>query len=124
MESLIQKAFDKNSGCGSDDAPGSVEEAIRDQFGIEVRGAKIMIVGAGGAGNNMVSALTKMGIRGAETLAINTDAKQLSVTSAHKKLLIGREMTRGLGAGGYPDIGKKAAEESERELKKLLEGGT
>ncbi|MCK4497126.1 MAG: cell division protein FtsZ, partial [Candidatus Aenigmarchaeota archaeon] len=74
------------------------------------------------AGNNCVSRLTSMGVRGAQTIAINTDAKHLSISQADQKILVGREITKGLGAGGYPDVGKRAAEESERELKKVLEG--
>jgi len=55
-------------------------------------------------------------------MAGNTDVKQLSVTKSHKKLLIGKELTRGLGAGGYPQVGMKAAEESEKDIRKMLEG--
>jgi cell division protein FtsZ len=78
-------------------------------------------MGVGGAGNNSVTRLTDMGIEGAQTIAINTDAKQLSVSHAHKKVLIGKELTHGLGAGGYPETGRKAVMESERDLKKELE---
>ncbi len=95
---------------------------IQDEFGVDVQDARILVVGAGGAGNNCVARLTEIGIQGAQTIAMNTDAKQLSVTNAHKKLLIGKELTRGLGAGGYPNVGRKAAEESEKDIKKMLEG--
>lgn len=99
-----------------------LERTIQDEFGLSVKEAKIMVIGAGGAGNNCVSRLTEIGVNGASTIAINTDVKHLSVTRADKKLLIGRELTRGLGAGGYPDVGKRAAEESEKELRKMLDG--
>jgi hypothetical protein len=95
-------------------------KSLEDEFGLNVKEAKIMVLGAGGAGNNCISRLTEMGIKGASTVAINTDVKHLSVSSAHDKLLIGKELTRGLGAGGYPDVGKRAAEESEKDIKKML----
>ncbi len=84
--------------------------------------ARIEVIGVGGAGNNTITRLTEKGIEGAVTIAVNTDAKHLSITKAHKKILIGKELTKGLGAGGYPEIGRKAAEESKAELKKILEG--
>jgi cell division protein FtsZ len=131
MESLVQEVFEKSYSEEAKSIPvpdssgncsDSVSKAMRDEFGIEMRDAKILVIGAGGAGNNCVKRLTDLGIEGAQTIAINTDAKHLSITNAHKKILIGKEITRGLGAGGYPSIGKKAAEESEREIKKALEG--
>jgi cell division protein FtsZ len=84
--------------------------------------AKIAVVGCGGGGNNTITTLTEKGIEGATTVAINTDAKHLAVTKAHMKVLIGRNLTKGLGAGGYPDIGKQAALESKADLRKVLEG--
>jgi cell division protein FtsZ len=84
--------------------------------------AKIMVWGCGGGGCNTVTRLTEMDIKGAITVAVNTDAKHLAVTKAHKKLLIGKETTRGLGAGGYPEVGRKAAEESKEEIRNLLKG--
>ena len=85
--------------------------------------ANIIIVGCGGAGNNTVDRLMKIGIRGAWCLAINTDLQHLKTINAHKKLLIGENVTRGLGAGGRPDIGLKAAEESREEIASLLGEG-
>lgn len=82
--------------------------------------ARIVVVGCGGAGNNTVKRLMTIGVQGAECIAINTDRQHLSVTTAHRKLLIGERITRGLGAGGYPHVGKAAAEESEKELMELL----
>jgi len=63
-----------------------------------------------------------MDIQGAVTIAANTDARHLAVTKAHKKILIGHDLTRGLGAGGYPEVGRRAAEESREEIKRLLTG--
>ncbi|MEM0333532.1 MAG: cell division protein FtsZ [Candidatus Aenigmatarchaeota archaeon] len=92
------------------------------QFGIQVKKAKIVVVGCGGAGCNSVTRLTEMGVEGAYTVALNTDAKALAVAKADKKILIGKELTRGLGCGGYPEIGRKAAEESRNEIKEAIEG--
>lgn len=82
--------------------------------------ARILVVGCGGAGNNTVKRLMTIGIQGAECVAINTDRQHLAVTAAHRKLLIGERITRGLGAGGYPHVGQAAAEESAPQLTDLL----
>lgn len=84
--------------------------------------ARILVVGAGGAGSNTVTCLTEMGIKGAMTIAVNTDAKHLQVTKADKRILIGKSLTKGLGAGGYPEIGKQATLESKNEIKAVLAG--
>lgn len=88
----------------------------------QVEQARIMVIGCGGGGSNTVNRLTEMGVAGAATVACNTDAKHLTVTKAHKKILLGRELTRGLGAGGFPDVGRKAAEESKNEIREALQG--
>lgn len=88
----------------------------------KVEQAHIVVMGCGGGGCNTVTRLTNMGIAGATTVAANTDAKHLAVTAAHKKILLGRELTRGLGAGGYPEVGKKAAEESKNDIRQVLQG--
>ncbi|MHA1138161.1 MAG: cell division protein FtsZ, partial [Candidatus Thorarchaeota archaeon] len=82
--------------------------------------ARIVVVGCGGAGNNTVKRLMTIGVQGAECIAINTDRQHLAVTTAHRKLLIGERITRGLGAGGYPHVGKAAAEESAGQITELL----
>ncbi len=82
--------------------------------------ANIIIVGCGGAGNNTVDRLMKVGVKGAQTLAINTDQAHLDFIQAHKKQLIGKNLTRGLGAGGIPEIGRQAAEETRHEIDTLL----
>ncbi len=84
--------------------------------------AKIVVIGAGGAGCNTMSRLSEVGIQGAEILAVNTDAQDLLYTHADKKVLIGRELTGGLGAGSVPQIGEGAAKESTEELKRVIEG--
>ncbi len=84
--------------------------------------ANIKVIGVGGAGNNMVSWLYKKGIRGAEVLAVNTDKQHLDITESDKKFIIGRDVTRGLGCGGYPQKGAEAAQESMLQLKETLRG--
>lgn len=84
--------------------------------------AKIIVVGAGGAGNNTISRLTEIGIEGAETITVNTDAQDLFYSQADKKLLLGRQTCGGLGAGGEPAIGEESAEESEEDIRAELEG--
>ncbi len=93
-----------------------------EEFGFSVKKARIVVFGCGGAGQNTVTRLNEMGIQGANTISINTDAKALTVGKADKKILLGKDVTRGLGAGGYPEIGKKAAEEERNEIKEALEG--
>ena len=84
--------------------------------------AKIKVIGTGGAGNNTINRVTEVGVTGAETIAINTDAQDLLYTNADIKVLIGREITNGLGAGSIPKVGEEAARESEQEIKKRLQG--
>jgi len=84
--------------------------------------ARILVVGCGGAGGNTISRLMEVGIQGAEAIAVNTDAQDLLFSNAQKKVLIGKELTGGLGAGSIPQIGEEAAKESEDELKEILQG--
>ncbi len=88
--------------------------------GLEVGQAKIKVIGCGGAGNNMVTWLYKRGIKGAEIIAVNTDQQHLKISEADKKFIIGKELTRGLGCGGFPQKGAQAAQESIIELKAVL----
>jgi len=84
--------------------------------------ANIKVIGVGGCGANMVTWLFNKGITGATVYACNTDALHLSVTKADEKILIGRELTRGLGAGGTPQKGREAAKEAIVDLKKAVSG--
>ena len=84
--------------------------------------ANIRVFGAGGAGCNTVTWLFNKGINGATVYGLNTDALHLSITKADDKLLIGKELTRGLGCGGYPSKGREAAKESLSEIKKMISG--
>jgi cell division protein FtsZ len=89
---------------------------------LESRKAEIKVTGIGGAGGNTVSRLMQVGIVGAETIGVNTDAQDLLYTDADSKVLIGRDLTGGLGAGADPKIGTEAAKESKEDIKKALEG--
>jgi cell division protein FtsZ len=86
----------------------------------DVKDAKILVVGAGGAGNNQVTRIQNKDIQGAETVAINTDKQHLQMSSADRKILVGRDLTKGLGAGGEPETGERAAEENRAELRNLF----
>src|SRR3989344_6113727 len=80
--------------------------------------ANIKVFGVGGSGCNMVTWLFNKSINGATVYGANTDALHLSITKADEKILIGKELTKGLGCGGYPQKGREAAKESISELKK------
>ena len=84
--------------------------------------ATIKVVGCGGGGNNTINRMTEVGITGAETIALNTDAQDLLYTTADKKILLGRELTRGLGAGSIPKIGEESAKENEKDIREALSG--
>ncbi len=84
--------------------------------------ANIKVFGCGGAGCNAVTWLFNKGISGATIYGVNTDALHLSITKADEKVLIGKELTRGLGCGGYPQKGREAAKESLSELKRAASG--
>lgn len=82
----------------------------------------IKVVGVGGAGNNAVNRMIASGLTGAYFVAVNTDMKDLTMSNADQVLQIGKELTKGLGAGSNSDVGKAAAEESEEEIRKMLQG--
>jgi cell division protein FtsZ len=84
--------------------------------------AKIKVIGVGGGGGNSLSRMKEIGIKGGELIAINTDAQDLLYVNADQKILIGRELTQGLGSGSNPKIGQEAAKESESEIKKKIAG--
>lgn len=84
--------------------------------------AKIKVVGCGGGGQNAVNRMIEEGIQGVEFIAVNTDAQALMLSNAPVRLRIGDKLTKGLGSGGNPEIGQRAAEESREEIKEVLEG--
>ena len=89
---------------------------------IKKQTAKIKVIGVGGGGGNSLSRMREIGIKGGELIAINTDAQDLLYTNADQKILIGRELTQGLGAGSNPKVGAEAAKESQTEIKKKIAG--
>ncbi len=89
---------------------------------IKAQTAKIKVIGVGGGGNNSLNRMKEIGIHGGELIAVNTDAQDLLYTNADQKILIGKELTQGLGAGSNPRVGEEAAKESESEIKKRISG--
>jgi len=87
---------------------------------LEASKAKIRVIGVGGGGCNTVDRMSEVGIHGAETYVVNTDAQDLISVTADEKILIGRKLTRGLGSGSNPSVGEAAAQESLKELQDLL----
>ncbi|MCL5100860.1 MAG: cell division protein FtsZ [Candidatus Marsarchaeota archaeon] len=83
---------------------------------------RIAVVGVGGQGSNLVNRLFNNGIKSADTIAFNTDIAHLSMIKAQKKLLLGKEITQGLGAGGFPEVAAKCADVSRPEIESMLQG--
>jgi cell division protein FtsZ len=84
--------------------------------------ARIKVIGVGGGGNNAVNRMIEDGVQGVEFIAVNTDAQALNLSRAEIKMQIGTVLTRGLGAGANPEIGRKAVEESKKQLEEILTG--
>jgi cell division protein FtsZ len=117
MQSIINDAL-KNAELEKEINKPGTANAMEDDF---VGQPRIVIIGCGGAGNNTVNRIHHMGVSGAETIAINTDKQHLDMIQADKRVLIGKSLTKGLGAGGYPDVGKRAAEMARPTLEAILE---
>ena len=106
------------------DALENAEQEQRDMEvdtdGDEFGDPRIVIVGAGGAGNNTINRLYNIGVDGAETIAINTDKQHLKMIEADTKILVGKSLTNGLGAGGDPSMGERATEMAQGTIKEVL----
>ena len=129
-------ASSKASASGQDKALADMIQGLRDEtvnsgstaimdedlgtFGVP--NPRILIVGCGGSGNNTLNRITHLGVEGAVTVAINTDKQHLDHTRALQKLLVGRHITRGLGAGGDPSTGRRCAEAGREMIKKIVTG--
>lgn len=126
MKSLIKDSLNDSKAKKTDmpDIANSSLDATNEELlkYMQKSKAKIFVIGAGGAGNNTISRLGEIGIEGAETLSINTDAQDLFYCKSNDKILIGKETCGGLGAGGVPDVGEASAEESEEEIKDKIDG--
>ena len=89
---------------------------------MEAKGAVIKVIGVGGGGSNAVNRMIEAGIHGVEFIAMNTDVQVLDKSEAARKIQLGTSLTRGLGAGGDPEVGKASAEESKNEIRKAIDG--
>ncbi len=107
MDFIVDKAKEKTDNKKFEDIDVSAQ-------------ANIKVIGVGGAGNNMVNWLYKKGVKGAEIIACNTDQQHLGITESDRKFLLGKDLTRGLGCGGFPEKGTEAARESIQEVKESL----
>jgi len=127
MKSIVQEAIAKHQENQTltertktaPPAYGSADDAELAKLAETLR-VNIRIVGCGGAGSNTINRCVEEGIQGAEMCAINTDAKHLLTIHAPRKILIGRRSTKGLGAGGRPEVGEEAARENEPEIGQFL----
>ncbi|WP_048148855.1 cell division protein FtsZ [Methanolacinia paynteri] len=115
MQSIINEALKHAEFEQNYKKPGVIGD---DDF---VGQPRIVIVGCGGAGNNTINRLYHMKVKGAETIAVNTDKQHLEMIQADKRVLVGKSLTKGLGAGGFPDVGKRAAEMARTTLEGLLQ---
>jgi cell division protein FtsZ len=115
MQSIINEALKHAESDQNSRRSGVIGE---DDF---IGQPRIVIVGCGGAGNNTINRLYHMKVRGAETIAVNTDKQHLEMIQADKRVLVGKSLTKGLGAGGFPDVGKRAAEMARTTLEGLLQ---
>jgi len=113
MQDIVQDALD-NAEAEDRDMDASFDDD--DEFG----DPRIVIIGAGGAGNNTVNRLYNIGVDGAETIAINTDKQHLKMIEADTKILVGKSLTQGLGAGGDPSMGERATEMAQGTIKEVL----
>ncbi len=120
MKSLVKDALSRGRSDRSYISDGETDQELQEILkGLRT---KILIVGLGGGGSNTINRLYDEGIHGAELIAANTDAQHLYEVRAHRKILLGRNSTRGLGAGARPEMGEKAAMDSMDRFKEILEG--
>ena len=106
MQGIVESALSKGAEAG--------------ERKLEPVNVKIAVIGVGGGGTNTINRLSKMGITSAETIAINTDQNHLKLIQADKRILIGGSITRGLGAGGFPEVGMKCAQAARERLGELI----
>ena len=122
MEDQIEQAKRNDEGGVPQSSQKShdIDEELENL--IEQRKADIKVIGTGGAGNNTISRLVDVGIEGCDTVAMNTDAQDLLYANADQKVLIGKELTQGLGAGADPKVGEESAKESQQKIKEQVKG--
>lgn len=113
MQGIVESALEN----------AEMEKQRRDDTELEEFGdPRIVVVGCGGAGNNTVNRLYNIGVEGAETIAINTDKQHLQMIEADTRVLVGKSLTQGLGAGGDPEMGERATEMAQGTIKEVLSG--
>jgi len=110
----MEDIYNTNQNSDLKEIDRELEELLKKQS------AKIKVIGVGGGGGNSLSRMREIGIKGGELIAVNTDAQDLLYANADQKILIGKELTQGLGAGSNPKVGEEAAKESASEIKKKL----
>ena len=115
MRSIVEEALDRARTESEPPQNNSDLDAV-----LRSMMTKIAVVGCGGGGSNTVSRMKEEGIAGTTLYAVNTDAMHLATVKADHRILIGRQRTRGLGAGSYPQVGEEAALESEHEIHKAV----
>ncbi|MEK6974286.1 MAG: cell division protein FtsZ [Nanoarchaeota archaeon] len=125
VDTIIRDVARRNSGVDvslkrTPQKTSEIDEELEQLIALQK--AKIKVIGCGGGGNNTINRISEVGIAGSETIAINTDAQDLLYTNAHTKILIGKEITKGLGAGSIPQVGEEAARESEHDIRQKLQG--
>ena len=114
MQDIVQEALEN----------AEREEEARSSVDVDGFGdPRIVVVGCGGAGNNTVNRLYNIGIDGAETVAVNTDKQHLKMVEADSRVLVGKSLTGGLGAGGDPEMGERATEMARGTLKDVIGEG-
>ena len=117
MDSIIKNAV-SNSENSRPVAQSQDDQELLDI--LKQHQARIKVIGIGGGGNNTLDRISEIGIEGAKIIAVNTDAQDLIETKADRKILIGKELTKGLGAGAKPQVGEESAKESESDLKEVM----
>jgi cell division protein FtsZ len=118
MRSIVEEALTK---ARDETIKPSQNNEDLDQILAELK-TEILVIGCGGGGSNTISRMMEEGIHGAKLVAVNTDAQHLIRTHADQRILVGRQRTRGLGAGSIPQIGEEAALENEQEIRALVSG--
>jgi cell division protein FtsZ len=118
MRSIVEEALTK---ARDETVSTSQNNEDLDQILAELK-TEITVIGCGGGGSNTISRMMEEGIHGAKLIAINTDAQHLIRTQADQRILVGRQRTRGLGAGSIPQIGEEAALENEQEIRATVSG--
>jgi len=112
MQDIVREAMERDE----EERASSVATPDTEEFGTP----RIVIVGAGGAGNNTINRLYNIGVSGADVIAINTDKQHLKMIEADTKILVGKSLTQGLGAGGDPHMGARATEMAQGTIKEVL----